>query len=93
VKKKTIYSAEYRRLVKHLREVREGLGVTQASLAAELGWPQQKLSAIEAAARRLDVFEYFALGNRLGLSREQALAMIPEPVAPRRGGRRRPLRS
>jgi len=85
VKKKTIYSAEYRKLVKQLREVREGLGITQASLAAELGWPQQKLSAIEAAARRLDIFEYFALGSCLGLSREQALAMIPEPTSPRRG--------
>jgi hypothetical protein len=87
VKRKTIYQAEYRRLVKQLRDVREGLGITQASLAAELGWPQQKLSAIEAAARRLDVFEYFALGSRLGLSRQEALAMIPEPAAPRRGRR------
>lgn len=87
MKRKTIYSSEYRKLVKQLREVREGLGITQAALAAELGWPQQKLSAIEAAARRLDVFEYFALGGRLGLSREQALAMIPEPAAPRRGRR------
>jgi hypothetical protein len=84
VKRKTIYQAEYRKLVKQLRDVREGLGITQASLAAELGWPQQKLSAIEAAARRLDVFEYFALGSRLGLSREQALAMIPQPTLPRR---------
>ncbi len=87
MKRKTIYQAEYRRLVKQLRDVREGLGITQASLAAELGWPQQKLSAIEAAARRLDVFEYFALGSRLGLSRQEALAMIPEPAAPRRGRR------
>ena len=85
MKKKTIYSAEYRKLVKRLREVREELGLTQAVLATELGWPQQRLSAIEAGARRLDVFEYFALGSRLGMSRQQALAMIPEPAAPRRG--------
>jgi transcriptional regulator with XRE-family HTH domain len=85
VKRKTIYSAEYRKLVKRLREKREEQGVTQAELATELGWPQQRLSAIEAGARRLDVFEYFALGSCLGMSRAKALAMIPEPVLPRRG--------
>lgn len=85
MKKKTIYSAEYRKLVKLLRERREERGITQAALATELGWPQQRLSAIEAGARRLDVFEYFALGNSLGMSRAKALAMIPEPASPRRG--------
>lgn len=70
---KTIYSAEYRRLVQRLRSQREELGVTQVALAAELGWPQQRLSAIEAGARRLDVMEYLQLASALNLTPEAAM--------------------
>ncbi len=76
--KKTIYSEAYRQLVDRLRERREGLGHTQTALAKILGWPQQKLSAVETGSRRLDVMEYFSLTHALGLSRQEALALVPE---------------
>lgn len=75
---KTIYSTKYRHLVDQLRERRVALSLTQTELAGVLGWPQQRLSAVEAGARRLDVLEYFQLTAALGLSRKQALALIPE---------------
>lgn len=80
---KTIYSAEYRRLVQQLRTRREELGLTQAALSAALGWPQQRLSAIEAGARRLDVLEFLHLTARLGLTPEVAIRVAVEAAKPR----------
>ena len=76
--KKTIYSEAYRHLVDRLRERRESLGHTQTALATAIGWPQQKLSAVEIGSRRLDVMEYFTLTTALGLSRQAALNLVPE---------------
>ncbi|MBB1059267.1 helix-turn-helix domain-containing protein [Marilutibacter spongiae] len=73
--KKTIYSAEYRRLVKALRDLREGAGVSQTALSVMLGWPQQRLSAVEAGARRLDVMEFLQLVGALGLTPEAGIQL------------------
>ena len=78
MRKKTIYAEEYRELVSGLRQIRKELGLTQAALAEALGWPQQRLSAVESGARRLDVMEYFVLADRLGLSPKRALELILE---------------
>jgi len=75
--KKTIYSAEYRSLVERLREHREAQRISQTSLAMKLGWPQQRLSAVEAGSRRLDVMEYFQLTSALGLTRRRAMLLVP----------------
>jgi transcriptional regulator with XRE-family HTH domain len=72
---KTIYSTAYRRLVSRLREMREAAGISQSALAATLGWPQQRLSAVEAGARRLDVMEFLHLTSVLGLSPEAAIQL------------------
>lgn len=79
---KTIYSAAYRRLVLRLRRLREGVGMSQTTLAKELGWPQQRLSAVEAGARRLDVIEFLHLTSALGLSPEDAIKL----AVPRKRG-------
>ena len=72
---KTIYSTSYRRLVTRLREIREAAGISQSSLAATLGWPQQRLSAVEAGTRRLDIMEFLRLTGSLGLSPETAIQL------------------
>ena len=72
---KTIYSTAYRLLVTRLREIREAAGISQSALAAMLGWPQQRLSAVEAGARRLDVMEFLHLTGALGLSPETAIQL------------------
>lgn len=74
--KKTIHRSEYRELIEHLRQRREKLGLSQTDVALALGWKQQRLSAIEAGARRLDVFEYFELAQSLGLSPQRALKLM-----------------
>lgn len=64
--RKTIYSPAYRELVAHLRSLREEQGKSQTQLAKELMWPQQRLSAVEAGARRLDIIEFIQLVEALG---------------------------
>ncbi|HET7329913.1 helix-turn-helix transcriptional regulator [Dyella sp.] len=73
---KTIYRAEYRKLVERLRDRREELGLSQSEVARSLGWPQQRLSAVEAGARRLDVIEFFQLTSALGLTTQRAVNLI-----------------
>ena len=82
---KTIHRAEYRQLVDLLRERREALGLSQAEVAKQLGWKQQKVSFIETAARRMDVLEYIALARALGLSPITALRQVEKLLdAPRK---------
>lgn len=89
---KTIHRPEYRQLVDGLRERREALFLSQAALARQLGWKQQKVSFIETGARRMDVLEYIALARALGLSPVAALrraeAIVDAPGAGRRSARR-----
>ena len=73
---KTIYREDYRRLVERLRGYREERGLSQTELARQLGWPQHKLSSIEAGARRLDVIEFFQLTSALGLSPARAIKLV-----------------
>lgn len=74
--KKTIYAKEYRELVKALKDARKSLGITQTELCMTLGWPQQRLSAVERGSRRLDVMEYFVLAEKLGMSPKAALTLV-----------------
>lgn len=76
MRRKTIYAKEYRDLVDGLRLIRKDRGLTQVALAEALGWPQQRLSAVESGSRRLDVMEYFVLTEKLGLTPEKALQLI-----------------
>ena len=76
--RKTIYSAGYRQLVQQLRTRREEKEMTQSALARGLGWPQQRLSAIEAGARRLDVMEFLHQSSQLGLAAEEAIRVAAQ---------------
>ncbi|WP_414429119.1 helix-turn-helix domain-containing protein [Xanthomonas campestris] len=44
------------------------MGLSQGEVARQLSWPQQRLSAIEAGARRLDILEFVLLTRALGMS-------------------------
>lgn len=79
VASKTIYRDDYRKLVERLRDRREMLGLSQSEVARALGWPQQRVSAVEAGARRLDVIEFFQLTSTLGLTESQAVKLFFRP--------------
>lgn len=65
-------------LVQRLRERRESLGVSQTDLAKLLRWPQQRISAVEAGARRLDIIEYLQLTQSLRMSMTEAIQLAGE---------------
>lgn len=73
---KTIYRDDYRKLVERLRDRRQELGLSQSEVARALGWPQQRMSAVEAGARRLDVIEFFQLTSALGLTASRAVKLV-----------------
>lgn len=85
---KTIYQQAYRTVIQTLRERREALGITQATLSQHLGWPQQTVSAIEAGARRLDLLEFVKVTSALGLSAQEVSALLQ---ATWKAGKVRPL--
>lgn len=90
---KTIYSTAYRRLVTRLRECREAAGISQSELAAALGWPQQRLSAVETGARRLDVIEFLHLTGALNLSPEAAIQLATSRTSAPNKSRHLPKRA
>ncbi|ATD68150.1 transcriptional regulator [Luteimonas chenhongjianii] len=78
--KKTIDRPEYRELVGRLRTLREESGKSQTELARLLGWPQQRLSAIEAGARRLDIIEFVELAVALGACPSALIRIVAVPT-------------
>ena len=67
---KSIYTREYKVLLRALRETREHAGVTQVELARRLAQTQSYVSKIEVGDRRLDLVQLrtilIALGDSLG---------------------------
>jgi transcriptional regulator with XRE-family HTH domain len=62
---KSIFTAEYKSFLKHLREARENSGLTQADLGERLGQTQSFVSKCERGERRLDVIELMAFCDAL----------------------------
>jgi len=54
---KSIYSKEYKEIIKRLKGARIEAGLTQQEVANKLGKPQSYISKIESGERRLDVAE------------------------------------
>ena len=54
---KSRHTAQYERLLSHLRDTRERAGLTQAEAAKHFGAHASFISKIEAGERRIDVVE------------------------------------
>ena len=54
---KTIYSKEYKAVLRKLKKARKKSGLTQVEIAKKLGKPQSFISKIENGERRLDIIE------------------------------------
>ena len=67
---KTIYTREYRVLLRLLREARQASGLTQVELANKLAITQSLLSKMERGDRRIDIVELRALCTAIGLDLE-----------------------
>ena len=63
---KTIYTAEYARLLELLRETREQASVTQTELAERIGRSQSFVTKFERGDRRLDAIQLRTICQALG---------------------------
>lgn len=54
---KSIYTKNYREIISHLKQARIDAGLSQQTVANQLGKPQSYISKIESSERRLDVAE------------------------------------
>lgn len=58
-----IYSSEYKKVTKKLREARSKIGLTQDQVAKKISKPQSYVSKSESGERRLDITELKKFAN------------------------------
>lgn len=78
----SIYSDEYQRVIKALREARIAKGVTQESLAQALDRPQSFIAKVENGERRLDIVEFVHLARLLSIDPIRIIDNIPAKHKP-----------
>lgn len=78
------FSEAYRAAIKLLADARKAKGITQTSLAMRLGKPQSFVAKFERYERRLDIAEYIAVSDAIGLPRCDTFAALtdnlPHPI-------------
>jgi transcriptional regulator with XRE-family HTH domain len=79
--RKSIHSADYRRLCDLMVRARKDAELTQDTLAKRLGRPQSFVAKFEGGERRLDVLEFIAVARAL---RADPLALLKELIQPRK---------
>lgn len=62
---KSVYSAQYKRLLRLLVSAREERGLTQVHVARAIGKPQSFVSKAESGERRLDIVELLQILDAL----------------------------
>lgn len=79
-----VVSPDYRAAISALKETRVALGVSQRELARRLGKPPSFVNKIEQLERRLDILEFIAIAEALGLQADGVIkrlrAELPEVV-------------
>jgi transcriptional regulator with XRE-family HTH domain len=65
---KSIYTHEYKVMLRLLREAREQAGVTQVELAQRLAQTQSYVSKVELGDRRLDLVQLRTILAAIGMS-------------------------
>ena len=73
---KSIHTERQKRLVALLKAAREKAGLTQIQLARRLGKYRTYVSKYETGERQLDVVEFLAVAEALGLEPGKALAKV-----------------
>ena len=77
------FSEAYRQSIAILIEARKATRTTQVDLATRLNKPQSFVAKYEGFERRLDVIEFLAVGDALGISRTVLLTRLAECIPER----------
>lgn len=78
---KTIYTWQYRVMLRVLREMREQVPLTQIELASKLNVSQVFISKCESGQRRLDLIELRAWCMAMGVSTSDFLKAVEVGIA------------
>lgn len=78
--RKSIHTNHHRRLLRLLRQVRQGAGLRQEDVAARLGKPQSFVSKYETGERRLDLLELREVCQVIGISLREFVARLEEAL-------------
>ena len=73
---RSIHSDDYRKLTAILLEARNKAGLTQQEVADRLGKPQSYVAKVEGNERRIDVVEFIALSNALGMDPKRLFSAV-----------------
>lgn len=76
----SLYTANYQLFVQMLVEARKSLPMSQTVLAQRLGKPQSFVSKYERCERRVDVAEFMAIAEVLGLDAAAFLSLYSSQV-------------
>ena len=79
--KKTIYTTQYRVMLRVLRETRERAGLTQVDIALKLNVTQVFVSKCEGGQRRLDIIELLAWCAAMGATTTTFLTEVELAIA------------
>jgi transcriptional regulator with XRE-family HTH domain len=82
---KSIYTREYRTVLRLLRDARRKARITQIVLAKRLGITQSQLSKIERGDRRLDIIELRLFCRRIGITLPEFVSRLEQELS--KGGR------
>lgn len=77
---KSVFTDAYAELIKVLVEARLAAGLTQVQLAAALGKPQSFISKMERGERRIDVVEFCAVADAIGIDRGSLFASASNAI-------------
>ena len=70
---KSIHQPEYKHLLLALIKARKDAGITQQELAETLGKPQSYVSKFETGERRLDIIEFLAVTDAIGVDYKKVI--------------------
>lgn len=71
-----VVSPEYRSAINAINRARQELGISQRELARRLGKYPSFVNKIEKLERRLDILEFIAISEALGIAADELLARI-----------------
>jgi|HubBroStandDraft_1064217.scaffolds.fasta_scaffold568370_2 ribosome-binding protein aMBF1 (putative translation factor) len=75
---RSLFTDAHVQVREHLKHARLDAGISQTELARRLGRPQQFISYIEMGERRVDVVEFYAIAQALGLDPKGAIVGLFE---------------
>lgn len=71
-----VVSPDYRALIDALKDARTEAGISQRELARRIGKPPSFVNKIELLERRLDVLEFIAIAEAIGLHSDELLRRV-----------------